>query len=136
MRELHVNCEKTKHKNDLPVFPPRKLFNSTDEAFIQKRKKELENYYNTLLKGIPLEELPDILHFLNTNKPKVASNKGPGPVQNTNKQSAPVKTEIKDKQQQTKKIFEEIVGKTFKEMVESNEFDTEIEDETRRKFNQ
>ena len=28
------------------------------------------------------------------------------------------------------------MGKTCKEMVESNEYDTEIEDETRRKFNQ
>ena len=121
----------------MPVFPPRKLFGSTDEAFIQKRKKELENYYNTLLKSISVDELPEILHFLNTNKPKVASNKGPSPTHtNVPKETVPVKSDIKDKQQQTKKIFEEIVGKTFKEMVESNEFDTEIEDETRRKFNQ
>lgn len=41
MRDLHIACEKTKYKNELPVFPPRKLFGSTDEAFIQKRKKEL-----------------------------------------------------------------------------------------------
>ncbi len=35
-----------------------------------------------------------------------------------------------------KKMFEEIVGRTKGEMVESNEYDTDIEDETRRKFNQ
>lgn len=35
-----------------------------------------------------------------------------------------------------KKIFEDIVNKTQTEMVESNEFDPEIEDEVRRKFNQ
>jgi hypothetical protein len=104
----------------LPVFPPRKLFGSTDEAFIQKRKKELENYYNTLLKSISIDELPEILQFLNTNKPKANANKGPSPAQNTIKETVPVKPDIKDKQQQTKKIFEEIVGKTFKEMVESN----------------
>lgn len=34
-----------------------------------------------------------------------------------------------------KKIFQEIVAKTQQEMVESNEFDPEIEDEVRRKFN-
>ena len=45
-------------------------------------------------------------------------------------------TQTKDKQAQLKKVFDEIVGKTCKEMVESNEYDTEIEDETRRKFNQ
>ena len=54
-----------------------------------------------------------------------------------NKTSSPVKNDKKDKQVQLKKIFEDIVGKTFKEMVESNEYDNaEIEDETRRKFNQ
>ena len=123
MRDLHVACEKTKFRNDLPVFPPRKLFGSTDEAFIEKRKKELENYYNTLLKSINMEEIPELLQFLNTNKPAKKVIKSPTAT-NTNIQSSPQKPEKKDKQMQLKKIFDEIVVKTFKEMVESNEYDT------------
>lgn len=41
MRTIHENCDKGKYKNDLPDFPPRKLFGNTSEDFIQKRKKEL-----------------------------------------------------------------------------------------------
>lgn len=79
------------------------------------------------MKSISLDELPDILHFLNTNKPKVntSSNKGPSS-QNSNTAKETVQNKPGDKDKQTKKIFEEIVGKTFKEMVESNEYDTEI----------
>lgn len=40
--------------------------------------------------------------------------------------TSPAKPEKKDKQMVLKKIFEEIVGKTKGEMVESNEYDTEI----------
>ena len=111
MRELHLSCEKNK-KYELPVFPPRKLFGSTDEPFIQKRKKELENYYNTLLKTVNIEEFPELLHFLNTNKPVKKVIKDPvSPVveKQTNNRKDP-----KEKQQQLKKIFDDIVGKTFK----------------------
>ena len=136
MRELHVSCQKNK-KFQLPVFPPRKLFGSTDEAFIQKRKKELENYYNTILKTINIEELPDLLSFLNTHKPVKKVIKPPAGTSSVPNKPMPQQTpQTKDKQAQLKKVFEEIVGKTCKEMVESNEYDTEIEDETRRKFNQ
>ena len=69
MRTIHENCEKTKWKNDLPAFPPKKFFGGTSEEFIQKRRKELENYYSTLLRTIELEHLPEVYHFLNTNKP-------------------------------------------------------------------
>ena len=58
MRTIHDNCEKSKWKNDLPEFPPRKLFGNTQEDFIQKRKKELENYYSTLFKTVDIEDLP------------------------------------------------------------------------------
>lgn len=135
MRDLHVNCEKTKHKNELPVFPPRKLFGSTDEAFIQKRRKELENYYNTLFKSIGIEAFPELVHFFNTNKPMKKTNKLATKEAEADTNS-PARHEKKDKQVLLKKIFEDIVAKTKGEMVESNEYDTEIEDEMRRKFNQ
>lgn len=127
MRELHINCEKGKYKNQLPVFPPRKLFGSTDQSFIQKRRKELENYYNTLFKTVDIEELPELLHFFNTNKPTKKVTK-PASKSPEMQYSSPAKPEKKDKQMVLKKVFEEIVGKTKAEMVESNEYDTEIED--------
>jgi hypothetical protein len=135
MRELHVSCEKGKFKNELPVFPPRKLFGSTDESFIQKRKKELENYYNTLLKSVNIDELPEILHFLNTNKPNKKTSKSPV-ITNVEHHSPAKQDTRKDKQQELKRAFEKIVTKYFDEMEENTEYENEIEDETRRKFNQ
>ena len=70
MRMIHENCEKTKWKNDLPMFPPRKLFGNTNTEFIEKRKKELENYYSTLFRTVDIDELPELLAFFNTNKPQ------------------------------------------------------------------
>ena len=97
----------------------------------------MENYYNTILKTINIEELPDLLSFLNTHKPVKKVIKPPAGTSSVpNKPMPQQTTQTKDKQAQLKKVFEEIVGKTCKEMVESNEYDTEIEDETRRKFNQ
>ena len=135
MRDMHIACEKSKYKNQLTVFPPRKLFGSTDEAFIQKRKKELQNYYNTLFKSVDIEEFPELLHFFNTNKPVKKLNK-PNDKSPEIQTQSPLKPEKKDKQQQLKKVFEQIVAKAESEMVESNEYSTDIEDETRRKFNQ
>ena len=91
-----------------------------------------------MLKSINIDELPELLQFLNTNKPVKKITKAPStPVTTGKPSSSPAKNDKKDKQVQLKKIFEDIVGKTFKEMVESNEYDNaEIEDETRRKFNQ
>jgi hypothetical protein len=54
MRTIHENCEKTKWRSELPAFPPRKLFGNTSEEFIQKRKKELENYYSTLFRTVDI----------------------------------------------------------------------------------
>ena len=56
----------------MPEFPPRKLFGNTKPEFIQKRKKELENYYTILMKSVSLDEFPNLLKFFNTNKPKAA----------------------------------------------------------------
>lgn len=50
LREIHERCEHALKKGELPDFPEKKLLNNTKEEFIQKRKKELENYYNTLAK--------------------------------------------------------------------------------------
>ena len=131
MRNIHENCEKTKWKHDLPAFPPKKFFGSNSEDFIQKRRKELENYYSTLLRTIPLEDLPEVYQLLNTNKP--VREKKP-PTASNNKETSNEKPQVKERQ--LKAIFEKIVINAEKEMVESNEFDHEPDDESRRKFNQ
>lgn len=54
LRDIHEKCLETQYKNELPDFPHKKVFGSTKEDFIQKRKKELENYYNALSKTLDI----------------------------------------------------------------------------------
>ena len=72
----------------------------------------MENYYNTLLKTVNIDDLQELLHFLNTNKPVKKVIKAP--VSPSVDKNMTPKNEKKDKQVQLKKIFEEIVTKTFK----------------------
>lgn len=39
LRDIHDKCIKSVNKNDLPDFPEKKLFGTTKDDFIQKRKK-------------------------------------------------------------------------------------------------
>ena len=70
MRVIHEKCMQSDRINDLPQFPHKKMFENTKDDFIQKRKKELQNYYNTLLSSINIQGLPDLQEFFDTNKPK------------------------------------------------------------------
>lgn len=70
MREIHDRCLKIISKNDLPDFPEKKLFGSTKEDFIQKRKLELEHYYNTLSQTMDIKKLPDLYKFIESHRKK------------------------------------------------------------------
>lgn len=67
MREIHERCA-ANYKNDLPQFPEKKFFNSTKQEFIQKRKKELENYYNTLAKTMDIDKMKDLHHLIESHR--------------------------------------------------------------------
>jgi hypothetical protein len=75
--------------------------------------------------------MPEVLAFFNTNKPVKTKQKG----NERPTESEQIADKSEKKEKNIKRIFDDIVIKYEKEMVESNEFDNDIEDETRRKFN-
>jgi|JI6StandDraft_1071083.scaffolds.fasta_scaffold07036_11 hypothetical protein len=58
--DIHTASETHFPKGELPDFPPKKMFGNTNPEFVVRRKKELENYYNTLLKSIEIAKLPEL----------------------------------------------------------------------------
>jgi hypothetical protein len=52
--DIHTVIESRLPAGELPDFPPKKMFGNTNTDFVIRRKKELENYYNTLLKSISI----------------------------------------------------------------------------------
>ena len=48
--EIHQQFKKDNKKNSIPEFPPKQLFGSENEQFMEQRKKSLENYFSNILK--------------------------------------------------------------------------------------
>jgi hypothetical protein len=67
LRDVHAKLE-SQVDGSLPSFPSRKFFGNTDKSFILKRQKELETYFNILLKHKNLDEIPAIKYFLYDRK--------------------------------------------------------------------
>ena len=132
MREIHEKCAATQYKNDLPDFPQKKFINSTKEEFIQKRKKELENYYNTLAKTMDIDKLKDLSRFIESHrKVKKTAPKPTKGMDETTKIEAKIK---KDNQLRTG--FELIYKEVLEELIDiSDEFYPGAPEDLSKRYN-
>ena len=111
LREIHDRLYTT-HRNDLPNFPEKKLLGSTKPDFVEKRKKELENYYNTVAKTLDIDKLKELHAFLESHR-KVKK-PAPKPIVNNKESEETDKIEAKLKKETSLRngfetIYKEIV---------------------------
>jgi hypothetical protein len=64
LREIHDELKEEFKTEQLPEFPPKKLFGNLDPTFISQRLKALENYFNTLLRKYTLDQLGPVKKFI------------------------------------------------------------------------
>lgn len=64
LREIHQEIKDALKNEQLPEFPPRKIFGNLDPTFISQRQKALENYFNNLLRKYTLDQLEPLRKFL------------------------------------------------------------------------
>lgn len=67
IRQIHEQIAKT-YKVQLPVFPPKKWPGNLDPNFVSQRQKALENYLNTVLKTINLDDIDILKKWLYSTK--------------------------------------------------------------------
>ena len=113
LRDIHKALEARFPKGELPDFPPKGWWYENDKPeFIIKRKKELDNYYNTLFKTMNLNKLPELKEFLESEKPAPPKPKVEAP---------PVP--IAPQPQHHDAVFNEIYEKTVEKFIDlKNEF--------------
>lgn len=92
----------------LPIFPKKKLFGNLNPLFLEKRRKELEAYINSI---IFLYEHPVIKSFI---KPNDRKNLSPSKIESLSKNS-----EIHDKSNNT---MQKITSKAMKNMIDLSDF--------------
>lgn len=69
LRDIYEQIKEQIDPNDLPEFPPKRLFFNMDIGFVSQRQKSLEHFFNRLLEKYRLEELAPLKAFLNTKNP-------------------------------------------------------------------
>ena len=70
LRDIHKALELRFPKGELPDFPPKGWwYEDKKPEFVTKRKKQLENYYNTLFKTASINTLPELKEFIESGKP-------------------------------------------------------------------
>ncbi len=77
LRNIYRDLREVLSPEELPDFPPKKLFGSMSESFITQRQKALENFFNNLLKKFRYDQLTPLKTLLESKRPKkdVASSK-------------------------------------------------------------
>lgn len=119
--EIHEKFKSLNKKDAIPEFPPKKLFGSESEKFVEQRKKGLEVYFNQIVK------FKDVLklninawteYFLSKQKEVLGSN---SEQQTTNEENKPVDLSQKHPQEKnTSELARENYKKDNAESVYEN----------------
>lgn len=116
MLDLH-NQISTAVNIKLPAFPPKKWPGNLNLEFISQRQKSLENYFNTLLRVVNLDNLPILKNFLYTSYKKKEE-------KIVNKPEIPTKKpeESKKKEEEKQQIVHNVIKPNFDKIVENTKF--------------
>jgi hypothetical protein len=68
MLNLHSTISAT--TRSVPQFPPKKYFGNRDPDFISTRKAALQNYFNTLLAHVSVEDVLSLKAFITRGEAK------------------------------------------------------------------
>ena len=53
------------HLNNVPSFPPKKIFGSKDQSFIRKRQTDLQKYFSKISEIENITRFPPFISFFN-----------------------------------------------------------------------